>query len=167
MVPYQQTDSQTILRVPSDLSFVFPAETANETIGERPGACPFPSSLGSSLVEPARHAVCQARNEPVAAKAREVLSAAQEVITVLENASFELDHLAPLRAFCVEDGSLLIEWIFPDFRVGFSVESTLEDSGWYLVSNKHLGEISASGYISNVNLKSLILWLFSFVVFNT
>ena len=38
-------------------------------------------------------------------------------------------------------------------------ETDPREFGWYLVSNKKLGEISASGYIMGIEIKNLIIWL--------
>ena len=78
-----------------------------------------------------------------------------------------MGYLPSLQGFNVEDGSILIEWIFGDFRIGFNIEPNPNDSGWYLVSNKNLGEISASGYTSGIEIKNLILWLLNFILSNS
>jgi len=46
-----------------------------------------------------------------------------------------------------DDGSILVEWISSDFRIGFSIESILSDSSWYVISNSTLGDICESGYL--------------------
>lgn len=46
-----------------------------------------------------------------------------------------------------DDGSILVEWIDHDFRVGFSIERILSESSWYVVSNSTLGNISECGYL--------------------
>jgi len=80
---------------------------------------------------------------------------------------YELSYLPALSAFKVDDGSVLIEWIFDDFRIGFSIEPNVDESSWYLVSNEKLGDIGASGYISRNNINNLVLWLINFVIANS
>jgi len=60
-----------------------------------------------------------------------------------------LPPLPPLHAYCDEDGSVLMEWLFPDLRVGFNIEPNSEDSGWHVVSNKKAREFTASGQLTN------------------
>ena len=82
---------------------------------------------------------------------------------------FDLGHLPNLLAFDVEDGSILIEWIFDDFRVGFGIEPTLSESSWYLVSNIRLGDINLAGEMPKNELETqdLMLHLVNFVVSNS
>jgi hypothetical protein len=108
--------------------------------------------------------VRQIHNKQIAKEAKKLLLNVQDIINSFQQFGIDLSHLPPLQAFLPDDGSILIEWIFPDFRIGFSLEPNLDDSGWYLVSNKKLGEISASGYVSGIDLKNLILWLLNFVL---
>jgi hypothetical protein len=72
--------------------------------------------------------------------------------------------LAPIYAFPADDGSLLIEWIFDDFRVGFNLEEDMTNSSWYLVSKPSAGSIQASGYLRGDDLQSIVGWLMAFVV---
>ena len=68
----------------------------------------------------------------------------------------------PLSISIIEDGCLLIEWIFPDFRFGFSMEKDLNESNYYFVSNKKYGELNVSGLInSDNNLKTIVEKVFN------
>ena len=40
-----------------------------------------------------------------------------------------------------EDGSIIVEWIFPGFRFGLNIEKDKKESGWHVVSK----QITASG----------------------
>jgi hypothetical protein len=156
-----QTDSTTV-------SFPYkiapPSGIPNETSGGGSSICFFPLAEYSSLVKQAWSVTRQTENGQVAYEARKLLQTIQEIIDSLEQVGVGLGFLPPLQAFNVDDGSVLIEWIFKDFRMGFTVEPNPEDSGWYLVSNRNLGEIGASGYTSNVDTKKLILWLLIFQI---
>jgi len=52
--------------------------------------------------------------------------------------NFDANSDKPLCINALEDGSLLIEWIFPDYRFGFSLENNLNESSYYFVSNELL-----------------------------
>jgi len=64
-------------------------------------------------------------------------------------------------AYCDDDGAALIEWIFPDARLGFSIEPEPEEgeSGWYIVAKaKAKGEdmICDHGYLSKAVVSDLV-----------
>lgn len=164
---YQETDSKVIFALPDKLTYSLPVEPANETIGGSLNVYFSPLPEYSSLVRRAWDTIHQTENQEVAKEARRLLSIFQEMIASFHQFGFDLGYLPPLQAFNVDDGSILIEWIFSDFRIGFNVEPNPEDSGWYLISNKNLGEISASGYTSNIDIKTLALWLFNFALSNS
>lgn len=75
-------------------------------------------------------------------------------------------NFPPLLMHSLNDGSVLIEWIYPDFRIGFSFESNIKESSWYLVSNKHLNEISSSGLLDISEIDVLITFLLRFITSN-
>lgn len=118
----------------------------------------------SSLVRSARRAVRQTDNAEVVERATDLLLTIQETLEVFQRQELQLSHFPPLHAVSTDEGSILIEWAFSDFRIGFSVDPDPSDSSWYLVSTKNLGEIAASGYFAGVTLRSLVLWLISFAV---
>lgn len=138
----------------------------DETIGRELYRHFLPLLHESSLLREAWITINQTTHYEIATEARKLLSVFQEIFSMFRDFDIDLGHLPPLHAFNTDDESLLIEWIFRDFRVGFTLEVKQEESGWYLVSNKNLGEISASGYISNIDVKKLVLWLFNFVLTN-
>ena len=100
------------------------------------------------LTTPAWNAVGQVNNQKVADEARRILWIIAETSLTFQSQGVDLGHLPQFHAFAVQDGSILIEWIFGDFRVGFSIEPIPTESCWYLVSNEKLGDISVAGDIS-------------------
>ncbi len=152
---------ETALSFPGVLS---PTE-AQEPLGAR-----FPVPFGIqtydsfNLVSGALRVANQATDKRIALEAKQLLLAFLEVIQSLE---VEVSNLPPLHAFKVDDSSLLIEWIFPDFRLGFSIEAEPQNSGWYLVATGNLGNIEASGAIIVQDRKKLLTWLVRFVVENS
>lgn len=114
-----------------------------------------------SIIAPALKAIREAKDKQLAEKARQLLLKLLELVGRFRMLS------APLRAFNADDGSILIEWIFHNFRIGFTIEPKQEESGWYLVSNKELGEIHAYGYLSGMDNRKLLAWLFGFVMTNS
>lgn len=68
-----------------------------------------------------------------------------------------------LHAATPEDGSVLFEWIFKDYRIGFHIEPNPQESSWSLVTKENLGEIIASGSITDIDLRKLVSWLLYFI----
>ena len=116
----------------------------------------------SFVTLPAREVARTFPDERIAKDAQHIL----EWIRVAINRQSYLGALPPIRAFTAEDGSLLIEWIFDDFRVGFSLEQNQEDSGWFLVSKPEKGGIAASGSLVKAKARNIISWLVNFVINN-
>jgi hypothetical protein len=73
--------------------------------------------------------------------------AAQRVLDALKEQSLALGarELSPVALSQGEDGVILIEWMFPHFRLGFSIEPTEAESGWYFVSDETAGSVNACG----------------------
>jgi hypothetical protein len=76
-------------------------------------------------------------------------------------------HLPQIHISFMEDDSIFIEWIFYDFRIGFSIEKEIKQSSWYLVSNKNLENVAKSGYFDKQNVDLIIRDLFAFIYINT
>ncbi len=98
-------------------------------------------------------------DEEILTKANEILSAIKIEINNLD----DISKIKPIYGFISEEGSLLIEWIFKDFRIGFNLDHDSKESSWYLVTLPSIGEINASGYLTNVDIPSLVKWLTTFL----
>jgi hypothetical protein len=76
-----------------------------------------------------------------------------------------MGKMPPLDLSILQDGSVLIEWIFKDFRLGISLEEDDNESGWYLVSkNSGGGDSSNFGYLHMINIKTLLTETLSLVL---
>lgn len=58
-----------------------------------------------------------------------------------------------------EDGSVAVEWVLSDRRLGFSLSPDDKESGWYFASLPESGGLSASGHLSVLDMRQLILWV--------
>lgn len=65
-----------------------------------------------------------------------------------------------------EDESVLIEWIFKDFRIGFSFGKEERLSSWYFVANEKFDSISTSGRITDKVIDELLINVIKFVISN-
>jgi hypothetical protein len=77
------------------------------------------------------------------------------------------NYLPPMPMKPEEDGSVFFEWIFKDFRIGFSIEVNIEESYWYLITNKNLEEFNVSGELKANELNFTISKIIKYVVENT
>jgi len=111
----------------------------------------------SNPVKQARKIIPQIENADVAKQVKRLLSFIDKIVNIAEQKEVDLSHIPSLHAHVEEDGSVLLEWVFPDFRIGFNIESDPDYSGWHLVSNKKLGDITASGQLANIAEITILL----------
>lgn len=71
--------------------------------------------------------------------------------------------LPALSPSILEDGSFLIQWVFKDFRIGFSIEPIIEESSWYMVKFSKFNEVQSSGPLILDSLKAQI---YDFIIFS-
>ena len=137
----------------------------DETYSDHPDLRFLPLSV-QNLITPAWNAVGQVKDQRVADEARKILLIIEKTIFIFQKRGVDLGHLPQFYAFDVQDGSILIEWIFDDFRIGFSIEPIPSESSWYLVSNAKLGDISVARNISQdaFDTHNLMLKLLAFVI---
>ena len=119
----------------------------------------------SNPVKQARNIIPQIENADVAKQVDRLLSFIDKIVNIAEQKEVDLSHIPSLHAYVEEDGSVLLEWVFPDFRIGFNIESNPDNSGWHLVSNKKLGDITASGQLENMG--EITILLLDFILSNT
>jgi len=191
---YQETNSRTVLILPHgstalsetalgsrfcDLqeqyrvrfghpsAFDFHAQPWTRTTGGKSNILFAPLPEDSGLDSSVWRAIYQANNQQVTREAERLVSIAQELIATLKQVGLDVARLPPLRGFNVDDGSILFEWISDNYRIGFSIEPDPKDSGWYLVSNENLGDVSASGHTSAIHSEKLVMWLLFFALANS
>lgn len=76
----------------------------------------------------------------------------------------DIETIPKISAAIVNDGSISFEWIFSDFRIGFFLGPSKDESSWFLVTNANLGNIGASGYIKENQITIISQWLIEFAV---
>ena len=163
---YQETDSKVVFALPQ-LAFPLTIKPIYETSGSLLHHSYMLVHIEPGLFRNAWKVVRQISNQEMAKEARKLLTTIQDIVISLQQSRFDLTGLPFLNAFLANDGSIYFEWTSANFRVGFSIEPNPSESGWYLVSNKKLGEVNASGYIAGIDIRKLIVWLLSFVLSNS
>ncbi len=167
MVFAQETDQSTVSPPEGIRSFaegspinVFP----DRTYGDFPDMdIDYLSRELSDAIHSAKSFVRQVTEEPLRIRATKLLSSLHSVLSLLHQGgadSILLPNLSPSRD---NDGSLLFEWTHPNFRIGFNVDQDPAQSGWYLVTGHELGDIAASGHVSEMELDHLALRLVRFM----
>lgn len=64
------------------------------------------------------------------------------------------DEVPAMVSVCGDDGAFLVEWIFPNRRLGFAFEENDNESGWYFVSKT----TNASGFLVDADIQMLAKW---------
>ena len=165
MINYiQETVSKMIIPISNDPIFNIPLHPEGQTFGGECLSNFYSFSISTNLIEDALESIKGTDNPAVSGRAREMLTSIQDKIDTLIKNKIDLPSLPKIWAFNVDDGSILLEWIFNDFRVGFNIEQIESESSWYLVSNEKYGETNASGFISKNNFDNILLWLINFIM---
>lgn len=160
----QETDSKRVYALPREFHYSFTGQPLDETFGGALHADYLPLPIGSDPLGPAWELIYKLENKGIAQEAKRLLSIIQETISTVQKFRFDLGYIPPLRASIADDGAVLFEWIFRDYRIGFNLEPKIQESGWFLITNRNLGEVSASGFISGINLNVLVIRLINFIL---
>lgn len=119
------------------------------------------------IVEPALESIAECTNDNKSRQATILLTSLQSLIRNQEILKNHFESLPPVNIPVVDNKTMLIEWCFSDFRIGFSFEEEEAESSWYLVSTQTLGDIQSHGVLNGENQDMLLRWLLQFVIENT
>jgi len=162
----QETSSNQIFNLIYG-QFSYPASNpVLETRVSRPNRYFISPPESSALIGNAWDICSEAKNQEVMKQSRTLLALVQEIIFSFEQLGFYLGSLPSFQAVETDDKSILIEWIFLNFRIGFDIEPNPAETGWYLVSSEALGNVNALGYIKEKNLEKTFLWLLNYAISN-
>lgn len=146
---------------PISFSHLF-RSSINETRSAQSGPSRWMSrELDSTqLVAPARMEIEQASNREVAKTAKSLVDQFERILAWRDDVS----SLPPLRAVEDVDGSIVVEWIFSTFRMGFNFEVDKSESSWNLVGDASMSWLNASASLENDMPISHLIWLIGFVL---
>lgn len=85
------------------------------------------------------------------------------ILKALENSS----NYFPPFIMIEEEDSVFLEWVFKDFRVGFTFCENEDESMWFIISNRNLRELSFSGDLKMSDYYSIIVMAVRFAMENT
>jgi hypothetical protein len=123
----------------------------------------LPLSGNQRLLQEAHGVVHGLSGQPYVKEAQNFLAAMMEVLDFFEQCHIDLSNRRHLLPHIVDDGSILFEWAFNGYRVGFNLESNPQESSWYMVTSQDLGAITASGLLYGHDLNRLLVWIVTFI----
>lgn len=97
---------------------------------------------------------------------KQVICFVNEFTRVLEKLQNSSNYFPPFIMGEDED-SVFLEWVFKDFRAGFTFCENEDESMWFVVSNRNLSELSLSGDLKMTDYYRAIIMAVSFAVENT
>lgn len=106
---------------------------------------------GSSPIRKVKAIIPQVENKTVVEQIEKLLLVIDTMIKSLQVDRPDLRNIPALIPNIEENGAVSIDWTFPDFRIGFNLEVNPADSGWHLLSNENLDELTMSGQLKNFN----------------
>ena len=121
----------------------------------------------SKITHSAYKVVDKIENQVVIKQAEEILTDIENALDFYQQKGIDVSYLPSLIAIEFDDGSLLIEWVFDDFHLGFSIEPSPDESSWYIVSNEKLNNIFTSDYFKNISHSELFRWFVGFALQNS
>lgn len=146
------------------LTFSFPP--VNKTIGGFQRRKYHQISIENNLLCNAFELVNSLENIEQKQFANNLLEGISTNIRKFRLSGYNLKYLPTIQASFVEDKSILFEWIFDDFRVGFNIECDYKHSSWFLVTSKKYDEYFGSGYLSEFDNDELIICFLDFIITN-
>lgn len=98
------------------------------------------------------HEAIESTRPDIAARALSILEA---LISEIGRQNKAACSAADVHVGASDDGSLVVEWMLPDRRIGFGVELDSADDGWHYVSKLPEGACE-SGLIATADIPALV-----------
>jgi len=158
---YPPTSSTLDISLPDGTLYRAGLQFADETIGASNLA------YNARATEEPKRLLKSISNKQVANQVKNLIHAIDETIHGVSASGGDISALPPLRAYYTEDESVSLEWVLPDFRLGFTIQVNPNESGWHLATSKRMGESGSYGFLSRANLRSLVFIMVSYVLANS
>ena len=105
------------------------------------------------IIKPVLQTINETKSKEVVNEAKDLISTIVDLTIDFQRLNIDIGKIPALNATNLEDDSLLIEWTFPTFRIGFVIETNKEDSIWYLVSTIEKTDFNKSGSLIDIDKK--------------
>jgi hypothetical protein len=151
------TDVEWSQATASKLSEIKKALAAMRVIANlRANLLPYPSEISqkvltNDLTAEARRAIRSVPNKEIAERADQLIDGIESSLS-----KYPEGNLAPLDAYELDDGSVMVEWVLDNARLGFSVKLDDKRSGWFLVTDDPASEVNSLGYLNQTDVDSLV-----------
>ncbi len=164
---YATTDYKAVIDLPNTISNLIPRASLAGTISGSSWNINYLTIFNDQeLFKRAVRILGEIDDQEVKKESRELIAQIIDIIHRLRNQGRDFSNLPSFNVEKEEDGSILFEWIFANFRIGFTTEKKHEESGWYLVSNENMGNINAFGNFIRNSKETIIAWLLIFALSN-
>jgi len=131
------------------------------------GSSSYSPFFGSFITEQARSVLRKEIDPNVGKNLQKVISIIDNILDSYVATGNETSNIQPIKAAVNEDGSVALDWISPDYRLGFSIEKEFAESGWYLATTKRINEMGGYGHFSDQNNKEITSLLINFLFSNS
>ena len=156
----QETDQSLQGVIEGGLEYSFSQALPDETFGSSAYTDLIPRPLDSSSLNSAWEFANRLEPDSVGRQARQLVGILYWTISRMQEVDQDDLYFPSLRSHRADDGSVLLEWTSPKFRLGFNIEEDPSQSSWFLVTSEDLRSISAAGRLSENDL-SAIAWSFA------
>jgi len=159
------TDSRFIIPIKEGIEKIFSIQEKNSTIGSKEAIDNYlPITTYRTPYDNVLEKIQNIQNTDVKNRAKTLLYEYLNLVNRFYHNDIDLSPIPQLNIVSPGDESILMEWVSNQFRIGINVESGNLESNWYLVSTSSLGDIEASGYLTELNKQKTILWLLCFIL---
>lgn len=110
--------------------------------------------IHTSILRSARERLAKVANRRVAEQAENILDIIEERLSRLQDL-----NIPEIQLLEQDDGSLLLEWILKDGRIGFNLESDSVESGWYIISKRKDPEIQEWGFLNTLDIERIMNYI--------
>jgi hypothetical protein len=159
---YTTSGMWSVLQPKEGIVWVSVPTPRDATIGAEPvdTGCAEPGPL-----ENARMFINKLTDSNLALQAEDLLDLLEREIR-RRAARMDVGSFPELKPSVWEDGTVMLEWTTPSFRVGFNVGPEPSERGWYLAPTRQYGGIGADGPLGD-DSTGVARLLVEFVLENT
>jgi len=142
------------------------SSSGSASYGGRPELTYVPQEL-TRIIEPVMKALLETKNPDIVKDVRELVAIIVELLLQLSTSNFEIRNLPPLHGVNLDNGSFLIEWLSPNYRVGLLVDTDPKESIWYLILKSESSDSNLSGSLTGRERRAALTQLVSYVASNS
>ncbi len=159
----QETNQTSISSASEETSYLVPSVIPDKTYGGSPQPVFMPQPFENSILDSVKSLWQTMPPGSVREQIGDLIDQLGIALSDDHPSQSGSSFVPRLNTFQIEDDSSLIEWIAPDIRLGFSIESDPSQSSWYIATSEKLGYFSAAGLLFEGESPNLVDDLVSFI----